>query len=64
MFSGCTSLNYIKCLVTNIVDSDQVNAWVSGVSSAGTFVKHPDMDDWSTGTQGIPEGWTIIDAEI
>jgi hypothetical protein len=38
--------------------------WVQGVSSTGTFVKHPDMISLPSGTSGIPSGWTVIDAEI
>ena len=60
MFAGCTSLNYVKCLATS--GSGTTN-WLSGVSSTGTFVKHPNKT-WSTGTGGIPEGWTVQDAVI
>ena len=62
MFSGCTSLNYIKCLATNISASNCTVNWVSGVSRTGTFVKNPSMTSWSTGTNGIPTGWTVQDA--
>ena len=60
MFSGCTNLNYIKCLATDISADNYsgTEGWVSGVASAGTFVKHPDMNDWTTGVNGIPVGWT------
>ena len=33
--------------------------WVYGVASSGTFVKHPDMTSLSTGSYGIPRGWTV-----
>ena len=62
MFDGCSSLNYIKCLATNIYASDCTRYWVSGVTSTGTFVKNPNISGWPTGKNGIPEGWTIIDA--
>ena len=62
MFYGCTSLNYIKCLATSISASDCTNNWVSGVASTGTFVKSSSMTSWSTGTSGIPTGWTVQDA--
>ena len=64
MFAGCTRLNYIKCLATDISTSGCTSGWVGQVSSTGTFVKHPDMTGWSTGTSGIPSGWTVIDAEL
>lgn len=63
MFKGCTSLSYIKCLATSLGDIWSLRLWVDGVSPTGTFVKHPNAV-WPTGTSGIPDGWTIIDAEI
>lgn len=64
MFDGCTSLNYVKCLATNLGENVGVYAsvaeWLSNVSPTGTFVKHPDMNDWLIGTiDGIPAGWTV-----
>lgn len=62
MFSNCTSLNYIKCLATDISASDCTSYWVYNVASTGTFVKNPNMSSWTTGDDGIPEGWTVEDA--
>ena len=64
MFFGCTSLNYIKCLATDMSATNCNTRWVGGVSSTGTFVKHPDMNDWPTGAHGIPNGWIVENAEI
>ena len=64
MFKNCTNLNYIKCLATNISASNCTSGWVEGVSSTGTFVKHPDMNNWTTGVNGIPSDWEVIDAAI
>jgi hypothetical protein len=64
MFLNCTKLNYIKCLATDISAYCTTNYWISGVSSTGTFVKHPDMTSWSIGDSGIPEGWTVEDAAL
>ena len=61
MFSNCNSLNYIKMLATDISANNCLNNWVSGVSSTGTFVKHPDMNYLPIGSDGIPEGWTVVD---
>lgn len=63
MFEGCTNLNYIKCLATSLGDNWSLRKWVQGVSTTGTFVKHPDAV-WPSGANGIPNGWTIINAEI
>ena len=63
MFKGCRSLNYIKCLATNMSATDCTNYWVQSVASSGTFVKHPDAT-WTTGASGIPDGWTVQNADI
>lgn len=60
-FSGCTSLNYIKCLAKGD-NLSAGNNWVAGVAATGTFVKHKDST-WVSGNNGIPSGWTVIDAE-
>ena len=61
MFAGCSSLNYIRCLATTRSTINPTTGWVSGVSATGTFVKDASMNDWPTGTGGIPSGWNIID---
>lgn len=58
MFFGCTSLNYIKMLATYVYATRCLFGWVSGVAPLGTFVKHPD-GDLPSGTNGIPEDWTV-----
>ena len=63
MFNSCTNLNYIKCLATNISASDCTYYWVNGVAATGTFVKDPNMSSWTTGINGIPTGWTVVDAQ-
>ena len=61
MFGNCTSLNYIKCLATNISANNCTYGWVDGVASSGTFVK-TSSTSWTTGVNGIPNGWTVQDA--
>lgn len=61
MFQGCTSLANITCLTSNPYES-AFAGWVKNVSPTGTFVKNPNAT-WPTGTSGIPEGWTITNAE-
>lgn len=60
MFSGCSKLNYVKMLATeNILYSNSLLLWLSGVSPTGTFVKNA-RTTWNVrGESGIPEGWTI-----
>lgn len=63
MFYDCTNLNYIKCLATDISASNCTAYWLGNVASTGTFVKDPNMSSWTTGQDGIPEGWTVEDSE-
>ena len=59
MFQGCSSLNYIKAMFTTKPTTTYTSNWVSGVSSAGTFVKNS-AATWSVnGVYGIPKGWTV-----
>jgi hypothetical protein len=64
MFSGCTNLNYVKCLATDISADYCTISWLDDVAPEGTFVKDADMNDWEIGPRdgavwGIPEGWTV-----
>ena len=61
MFQGCSSLNYIKCLATNISGTNCTYNWVDSVAPTGTFVKASSMTSWTTGTNGIPNNWTVED---
>lgn len=62
MFYGCRKLNYIKCLATAISASSCTDGWLTNVAASGTFVT-PSTTNWSTGTSGIPSGWTRINSE-
>ena len=65
MFQHCSNLSYIKMLATDISAEDCLDSWVTDVSSTGTFVKDPALseDTIGRGTNGIPLGWTVVDAE-
>ena len=58
MFNGCSQLNYIKCLATDISASDCTNNWVYGVASSGTFIRDANTR-WGVGENGIPNGWDV-----
>lgn len=62
MFQNCTSLKSIKCLATDISATYCTNNWVNGVAASGTFTKAASMTSWTTGTSGIPSGWSVVDA--
>ena len=59
MFSGCTNLNSIKCLATDISAPDCTTDWLKDVAATGTFTKAASMTSWTTGSSGIPSGWTV-----
>lgn len=59
MFKGNGNLVEITCLATNV--SSNTSDWVANVSSTGTFKKNANMSSWTTGTSGIPSGWTVVD---
>ena len=61
MFTGSANLKYVKSLATNISANGCVDEWLGNVAAEGTFVKSAQMNDWPTGTSGIPEGWTVED---
>ena len=61
MFNNCSSLAYIKCLATDISETDCTKNWLNGVAANGTFEKDASMSSWTTGTSGIPSGWTVQD---
>ncbi len=63
MFRGCTKLSSVTCLATNI-STDATSHWLYNVSETGIFVKHPDMKEWSDGSDGIPKGWTVVDYDM
>lgn len=61
MFRNCSNLTSITCLATDITASDCTTNWVDGVAASGTFTKSPQMTSWTTGNNGIPTGWTVVD---
>ena len=63
MFAGCENLKYIKCLATDITATNCTMGWTHRVASTGTFVKAKGMNKWTTGKDGIPAGWTVLEEE-
>lgn len=59
MFVFCEKLSYVKCLATDISANSCVSSWLNRVADTGTFVKAAGMDVWKTGSDGIPQGWTV-----
>ena len=59
MFYDCSSLNSVTCLATNIPSLDCTSVWLDDVASTGTFYC-PSSTQWSSGSSGIPNGWTRV----
>ncbi len=62
MFMNCTSLNSVTCLATSISATDCTSYWMHNVAASGTFTKASSMSSWVTGSNGIPNGWTVMNA--
>ena len=60
MFANCSSLNSITCLATDISATGCTLGWVLNVAASGTFTKASSMSSWTTGNDGIPNGWTVV----
>lgn len=61
MFSGCTNMNYVKCLATDISVKNCTYNWLYNTARKGTFVMAIGAD-WPLGSDsGIPQGWTVIE---
>ena len=61
MFFNCTNLNSVTCLATDISAEDCTYWWLADVSATGTFTKAAGMNDWPSGADGIPDGWTVVE---
>ena len=65
MFDGCSSLNEVHCQMSSTISNvtRYTEYWLRNVSSTGTFYTNEDAN-WSTGADGIPEGWNRVNEEI
>lgn len=59
MFQGCSKLNNVKAMFTTTPSNSYTFAWLSGVSSTGTFVKNSAATWTDTGTNAVPTNWTV-----
>lgn len=58
MFSGCTSLNHVKCMATGITSEDCTMGWLADVAPTGIFEENEVYTDWEMNSpNGIPTGW-------
>lgn len=57
MFYGCSSLKVIRC-GAKYIEPSSTKSWAYGVSKNGVFIKS--TANYSSGPDGIPEGWTVV----
>ena len=58
MFSGCSSLRYVKAMFISGIYG-YTGSWLEGVASTGVFVKNRAATWTTTGSSGVPNGWTV-----
>lgn len=58
MFSGCYNLNEAKIYAQDPVYTGQTSSWLNSVSQTGDFYNYGGAS-FTTGTSGIPTGWTV-----
>ena len=64
MFHNCLHLTHIICLAEDISATNCTTTWVQQVSTVnGVFEKSPNMSNWTTGVDGIPNNWTVVDIQ-
>ena len=61
VFYSCSSLSYIKCMFDPSTLHNNFSQFTTGVSANGVFVKKAGVS-WPTGANGIPSGWTVLEA--
>lgn len=60
LFRDCTGLETITCKAKSF-HANAFADWLLNASETGTFIKDKDTT-WERSTRGIPEGWTVKDA--
>jgi len=60
MFKGCTNLNYVKCLATDISANNCTTNWLQSVAKKGTFVRAEGVSWPIDSNNGIPYGWKDV----
>ena len=60
MFYGCSAINWAKCLATSKKTNGTELWFAYAGNGSGTFIKAAGSS-WSTGNNGIPSGWTVIE---
>lgn len=64
MFNGCTKVNRFKALATSVAETagnDYAFYMLEGTAQTGSFIKPASATFWTTGYNGIPANWTVIE---
>ncbi len=58
MFKGCSKLNYLKCLATDVSATECLGGWLGEVSATGTLVVDFGTK-WAVVGTNYPSGWAL-----
>ena len=58
MFNRCYNLNEVKIYAQDPIATGQTSAWLNSVAAYGDFYNYGGAS-FTTGTSGIPSGWTV-----
>lgn len=61
MLTNCTSLNHVKCLITDGITSTNFINWMNRTAATGTFECAIGTKAAWEATGRIPSGWTIVE---
>ena len=63
MFSGCTKVDSLVCLITDYVGYAPTNNWLRGVKEPGTFYKNPSVPTTviTSPDRQLPSTWSVVD---
>jgi len=60
MFNGCSLLNSVKCMATDISATDCTKDWLKDVAAKGTLTAAPGAAWPKNSANGNPTGWTAV----
>jgi hypothetical protein len=63
MFSGCTKVDSLVCLITDYWGYAPTNNWLRGVKEPGTFYKNPSVPTTviTSSDRQLPSTWSVVD---
>ena len=63
MFYGCTNLGSVSIDATDISANSCTLDWLGHTNDYGTLIKPAEMENWTCGDSGIPQGWMLENSD-